>query len=120
MKTKPQSPVVSFKVNEDELEMLVKEAAKRKLSNGQTARIVMFEALSGFDQKQESFLRRFDQLNDLIELLIRLSSIGAAAATLPFDSEQDISEMREKLKTHINQSGEIGKQLVDMIKKGKL
>lgn len=110
---------VHYRMTDDEYDLLAYEAAKRKLSNGQTARVVVLEALSGFDQKQESILRRFDMQNDLLELLIRITSLGAAAATLPFDDQRSLAELKEKLKNHVHLSSEIGKQLVDQIKKGK-
>lgn len=120
MPVKPIKKVISFKVSDDEYEMIASEAAKRKLSNGQTARVVVLEALSGFDQKQESILRRFDMQNDLLELLIRITSLGAAAATLPFDDQRSLAELREKLKAHVHLSSEMGKQIVELIKTGKL
>lgn len=120
MPVKPIKKVISFKVSDDEYEMIANEAAKRKLSNGQAARVVVLEALSGFDQKQESFLRRFDKQDELLELLINISSLGAGAAALPFDDNQDVEELREMLKRHILQSSALGKNIVGMIKKGKI
>jgi hypothetical protein len=121
MAEQTKSIQIFFRVNEEEQELLFNEAKKRNLSNGQTAKVVVLEAISGFDQKQESFLRRFDKLDDLIELLISIASLGAGAAALPFeDDNQDVGELREKLKIHIKQSRDLGRNIVDMIKKGKL
>ena len=112
---------VHFRITDEEYELLSYEAKKRKLSMGQAARVVVLETLSGFDQKQESFLRRFDKQDELLELSINISSIGAAAAALLFDADnQDVAERREKLRNHIKQSSELGKNIVEMIKRGKL
>jgi hypothetical protein len=117
--------VVSFKVSDEEYDLLSDEAKKRKLSVGQTARIVLLEALSGYDQKQEYLMRRLDLLNDKLDeklgLLISISSLGAAAGALPFDADQrDAEEVRKKLRSHITDASELGKNIVEMIKKGKL
>lgn len=120
MQAKTKNIVIHFRVT-DEDDLLSDEAKKRKLSMGQTARIVVLEALSGFDQKQEFFLRRLDCLDKSLELLLNVSSLGAAAGSLPLDAEkQDVGVLREKLKIHFQHSSDLGKNLVDLIKKGKL
>ena len=77
--------------------------------------------LSGFDQKQEFVLRRLDKLDDLMALLLDISSLGAAAGALPLDAEQqDGAALREKLRTHFKHSKALGDNLRKMIKDGKL
>lgn len=125
MTTQPRRRVVSFKASDYLFEMLSEEAGRRKLSNGQTAQIVLLEALSGFDQKQEAFMRRLDLIDDKLTesfaLLLDVSSLGAAAGSLPLDAEQqNVEELRQKLKIHFQHSSDLGKNLVGMIKKGKL
>lgn len=121
MSTKLKKHLVAFRVSDEEYELLQNEARARGLSEGKTARIVLLDGLSGFDQKQEYFLRRLDRLDETLELLINISSLGAAAAALPFDAEQqDMAVLRQKLKTHFQYSSDLGKNIVEMIKKGKL
>jgi hypothetical protein len=117
--------LVGFKVSEAEYDLLTEEAKKRKLSKGQAARSVLLEALSGYDQKQEYLMRRLDMLNEKIEerfaLLLDIASLGAAAGALPLDAEQhDPEALRLRLKTHFKHSNGLGKNLVDMLKSGKL
>jgi hypothetical protein len=101
MIAKNKSHHIAFRVADYEWELIQDEAKRRKLSEGQVARAVVLETLAGFDQKQESFLRRFDKQDELLELLINISSLGAGAAALPFDDNQDVAELREMLKRHI-------------------
>ena len=100
------------------------EARARKLSKGLTAKEVLLEALSGFDQKQEFVLRRMDEMNDKLTLLRNIGLVGAAAAALPFDAaqvdQQDSATLREKLRTHFIHSSELGKSLLKMIENEKL
>lgn len=116
-----KSRVVGFRFNEEESELLQAEALKRNLTENQTAKIVLLEALSGFDQKQEAFLRRLDYIDESIELLAKIASLAAAAGSLPLDADQhDATELREKLKTHFKHSSGLGDNILEMIKKGKL
>ena len=112
---------INFRFSEYEHDLLFDEAKKRKLSMGQTARIVLLEALSGFDQKEEAFLRRLDKQDELLELLVRISSLGAAAGALPFDADQsNAEELRKKMRSHVTDASELGRNMVEMIRKGKL
>ncbi len=125
MATHLKERFVSFRVSEEEYDLLSSEAEKRKLSNGQTARMMVLYAVSGFDQKQETIMRRLDYIDDKFkesfQLLLDISSLGAAAGALPLDAEQqDVPALREKLKIHFQHSSDLGKSLVNMIKKGKL
>ena len=121
MKSNSKTRHVAFRVSEMEHELLSDEAKKRGLSNGQAARIVLLEALSGFDQKQETFLRRLDYIDDNIEQLAKIAALAAAAGALPLDAEQqDAAELREKLKIHFKHSSALGDNILEMIKKGKL
>ena len=120
MNKRTKSRQIFFRVSEEESELLNDAAKIRGLSEGQTARIVLLEALSGFDQKEEAFLRRLDKQDDLLELLVKISSLGAAAGALPFDADQrNAEELRKKLRSHITDASELGKNLVEMIRKGK-
>lgn len=121
MSEKTKTNLVAFRVSDAEYELLQDAAKARKLSEGKTARIVLLEALSGFDQKQEFLLRRLDKLDDLMALLLDISSLGAAAGALPLDAEQqDGAALREKLRTHFKHSKALGDNLRKMIKDGKL
>lgn len=121
MKAKTKNIIVQFRVTDEEYELLQNEAKARGFSEGKTARIMLLDALSGFDRKQEVFLHRLDHLYETMELLIDISSLGAAAGSLPLDAEQqDGAALREKLKIHFHHSSALGKNLVDLIKKGKL
>lgn len=121
MSTKLKKHLVAFRVSDEEYELLQNEAKVRGLSEGKTARIVLLDGLSGFDQKQEYFLRRLDRPDETLELVINISSLGAAAAALPLDAEQqDMAVLRQKLKIHFQHSSDLGKNIVEMIKKGKL
>jgi|GEM_PF-3467764 hypothetical protein len=115
---------VQFKLSVSERELLEVEARARKLSKGLTAKHVLLEALSGFDQKQEFVLRRMDAMDDKLTLLRNIGLVGAAAAALPFDAElveqQDAAVLREKLRTHFVHSSALGKSLLKMIEDGKL
>lgn len=113
--------VVTLRLNATELELLQIEAKNRKLKENQTAKIVLIEALSGFDQKQETFLRRLDYIDDNIEQLAKIAALSAASAALPLDADQhDAVELREKLKIHFKHSSGLGDSILEMIKKGKL
>jgi hypothetical protein len=121
METDSRNIRIHFRISNEEHEILSAEARNRKLSLVQTARIVLFEVLSGFDHKQENFLRRLDKQDEFLGLLIELASLAAAAGALPWEAEQKEGAMlREKLKKHIDDSRNIGKNLVDAIKNGKL
>lgn len=121
MKAKTKNKIIQFRVSEEEYELLQDEAEARGLSEGKTARIVLLDGLTGLDQKQEVLLHRLDHLYETMELLIDISSLGAAAGALPLDAEQhDVAVLREKLKIHFQHSSDLGKNLVNMIKKGKL
>jgi hypothetical protein len=118
---------IQFRVGEYDHDLLSGEAKKRKLSLGQTARVMLHEALSGFDQKQEYLMRRIDLLNDKLDerfgLLIDISSLGAAAGALPFaakEQELEVEANREAIKKHFAASRTLGKTLVESIKSGKL
>jgi hypothetical protein len=122
MSDKRKTKLVAFRVSDAEYELL-QDAAKARggLSEGATARIVLLEALSGFDQKQEYVHRRLDQLDAALALILTMTSLGAAAGTLPLDAEQqDAAALREKLKTHFKHSKSLGDNLVKMLKDGKL
>ena len=111
---------VTFRLNDNEFELLQDTAKKRKLSEGQVARIIILEALAGFDQKQEFFMIRLDRIEEILQLLIDISSLGAAAGALPLDADQhDKTILRDTLKKHFINSSNLGKNIVDMIKKGK-
>ena len=117
--------VVSFKVSDLELKNLTYEAEKRNLTLGQTARVVLFESLSGYDENQQSLLLYLDNMKELIDkqlsLIINITSLGAAAGALPLDAEsQDGDKLRSALKRHFNNSSVLGKNIVEMIKEGKL
>lgn len=115
-----KSKKLSFRVNDREYELIENEAKTRKLSVGQVARVVLNEALSGFDQKQEFFMVRLDKIEETLALLIKISSLGAAACSLPLDADQqDRAVLRDTLKKHFTDSSSLGKNIVDMIKKGK-
>jgi len=124
MNTKSKKHFIGFRVNDSELELIHNEAIARNLSDGQTARIVLLDALSGFDQKQEFVLRRLEGVDDKLTLLRDIALISAAAAALPFDmklsSEQDVEALRKKMRTHFVDANAIGKSLLKMIENGKL
>jgi hypothetical protein len=121
MKPKIKNHDVHFRLSDEEMEVLIFESKKRKMSSGQTAREVLLESLSGFDEKQEVFLRRFDKLDESIELLCEIASLGAAAGTLPLDAaSQNVEEVNAKLKAHFELSSGLGKNLLALIKLGKL
>lgn len=121
MLRKRESKVIGFRFNAIEHELLQAEAKNRGLSENQTAKIVLIEALSGFDQKQETFLRRLDYINDNVEQLAKIAALAAASAALPLDADQhDAAELREKLKIHFKHSSSLGDSILEMIKKGKL
>lgn len=78
-RTQNQNPETPIRLSEFvylEYEFFSNEAKKRGLSNGQVARIVLFEALSGFDQKQETLLRRQSHIDDHFELLAKVSALA--------------------------------------------
>ena len=125
MITNSKKKCIAFRVSDMEYEKIAYEAQKRKLSEGQTARVVLFESLSGYDEKQESLLRRIDHFEDKLDerltLLINIASIGAAAGALPLDADsQDAGTLRLILKQHFFNSSAVGKNLIRMIKEGKL
>lgn len=121
MRPSEKGKVVTLRFNATELELLQIESQNRKLTDNQTAKIVLLEALSGFDQKQETFLRRLDHIDDSFELLAKIAALAAAAGALPLDAEQhDAAELREKLKIHFKHSSSLGDNILEMIKKGKL
>lgn len=112
---------ITFRVSDEEYDLIHADAVIRKLSDGQTARVIVAEALSGFDQKQETFLRKLDKLEELMEMTIHIASLAVAAGSLPLDMEQhDGNLLREKIRLHINNSNDLGKNILDMVKKGKL
>jgi len=119
--------LIGFRISDFEYELLIDEAEKRKLSPGQSARVVLFESLSGYDEKQESLLRRIDhleeQLSERLSLLVSLASLGAAAGALPFAAnakELEVEVNRETLKKHFATSRQLGNSLLESIKTGKL
>lgn len=121
MNPKKISRLIAFRVNDEEHELLKEAAEQRGLSEGMTARAVVLETLSGYDRKQEMFLRRLDTIDEDLALILSISSLGAGAGSLPLDAEQqDVPALREKLKIHYQYASELGKSLVEMIKKGKL
>jgi hypothetical protein len=112
---------IHFRISEIEYDLLFDEAKKRKLTMGKTARIVLLESLSGYDEKQEYFLRRLDKQDEDIEMLIQIASLAVAAGSLPLNQEQyDINALREIIKKHLFDSSALGKNILDMIKKGKI
>jgi len=121
MESKANKFNIQFRVSEDDFTLLSDAAKYRSLSVAQTAKIVMLEALSGFDQKHEIYLLRLDKLGETMELLIDISALGAAAGALPWDADQqDGAMLREKLKKHINNSRDLGKNIVISMKNGDI
>lgn len=121
MNSQSRNRHIAFRVSQAEYELLNDEAQTRGLSNGQAARIVLLEALSGFDQKQEFVLRRLDRIDESLALLRDICAVGAAAGALPLDADQqDGVALREILKKHFKHSSALGKNLVKMIEDGKL
>ena len=116
-----KSKIVSIRLAEEQYELLEKQAQERKLKPGQAAREILSETLIGFDEKQESLLRRFDALDVQIGLLVRLCSIGAAAGAIPLEAEQyDPSDLQKKLTTHFFHARDLGKNLVGLVESNKL
>ena len=66
MESKVQKFNIQFRISEEDFNLLSDAAKLRSHSVAQTARIVMLEALSGFDQKHESLLSRIDHLDERI------------------------------------------------------
>lgn len=125
MTSKIKNQHVQFRITDAERELLATEAKLRNLTLGQTARVVLFESLSGFDEKQEMLLRRLDKLEEQIEehfnFLIKLCSIGAAAGALPLDADsQDPQKLLLVLRRHFSDSSIMGKNIVEKIKAGTL
>lgn len=121
MKIKKYTRSISFRVSDGEHELLKDAAEQRGLSMGMTARAVVLETLSGYDRKQEFLHCRLDTIDEDLKLILRISSLGAAAGSLPLDAEQqDVPALREKLKIHYQHSSDLGKSIVQMIEKGKL
>lgn len=121
MNSQSRSHNIAFRISQAECELLNEEAQTRGLSNGQAARIVLLEALSGFDRKQEFVLRRLDGIDENLALLRDICAMGAAAGALPLDADQqDGVALREILKKHFKHSSLLGKNLVKMIEDGKL
>lgn len=113
--------LISFRVNAEDFMVLQNEAIKRKLPVSLAARDVLQETLSGFDEKQEVFLRRFDKLDEHIDLLQEVVSLGAAASALPLDAaQQNVGEVNKRLKAHFELSSGLGKNILELIKIGKL
>ena len=112
---------IHIRFADEDYELLVDEARKRNLTIPQTAKKLLLEIICGFDQKQESFLRRLDKQDEQIELLLELTSIAAAASALPLDSDNhDQDQLREKLKIHFKKSKTLGTSLVNLLRKGTL
>ncbi|ADL55843.1 hypothetical protein [Gallionella capsiferriformans] len=80
---KSKSHHVAFRVADHEWELIQDDAKRRDLSEGKVARALVLDALTGFYKKQGRILRRFDLQNDLLELLIRISSLSAAGQLFP-------------------------------------
>ena len=109
------------RLDEEEWELLQKEAEIRKLSENKVARILLLNALAGFDEKQQTFMWRFDFVNDQLSQLTELVSLAVASGALPLDADKhDQVELRNKLKMHFKTSQFLGKNILEMFKKGKL
>jgi hypothetical protein len=123
MRAKTRNVKIQFRITEEEYELLQNRASILGRSEGQTARSILLGGLAGFDEKQATFLYKLDHLYETMELLIDISSLGAAAGALPFPAKEEelgIEVNREALKKHLVASRKVGKTLVESIKKGKL
>ena len=124
MKTSLATNRVQIRFTDEEFNLIKEESLRRDLTVPQTAKILLLEILSGFDQKQEFFLRRLDKQDEqlaLLPLLLQISTIGAAAGALPLASEnQDIELLRKQILFHFKESRVLGDSLLNMIKKGSI
>jgi hypothetical protein len=119
MKPDFKKHTIQFRLSDEEMEYLLFESKERGLSANLTAREALLEAVSGYNQKEQTVLNRFDKLDESMKLLCQIASIGAAASTLPLDAaQQDVDVVNQKLRAHFKLSGSLAKSLVERIKEG--
>ena len=121
MRQKRRPETVTFRIDEVGFELLEAESRVRQLSLGQTARALVLESLYGIGPKQASLLAEIDDLKEMIGLVLDTASIAAGSSALPLDAENhDQDELRIKLQKHFKNSRGLGRNVLDLVKAGKL
>ena len=120
-----QRNLVAFKVTNDELALLDELASQSGESAGQVARRLVMESLSGFDVKQELFLRKLEQLSDdttnKLALNTKIAVFSAISGALPFDwNSRPGAEITDGLRDHVRKSWKLSESLLDRIVKNEL
>lgn len=125
MKRKHQ---ILFRINEDENNVLIEKATTAGVTPNAYARDILLQSLVGYDQKQAAIMRNIDNVNDRLlyvleqlEHVATISSLAAAAGTLPLDyAQQDMVHLRQKLTDHFKASSSLAKNISELVRDGKL